>query len=310
MNARLAERAQQTTPSSAPVHFYASSGGNAGLAAVHAASALGHPCTVVVPHSTKPFMLAKLRASGARAVIQHGAVWQDADTYLRETVMARDAGAVYVPPFDHADIWAGHASIVAEMHAQWPCEAPAPAALICSVGGGGLLVGVVQGLQRASGWEAVTVLAMETAGAESLNASVRAGELVTLGGISSQATSLGATRVAARAYEVAVDGKVNVRSVVLSDAEAAMGVWRLADDERMLVELACGVNVALCYDGRLEKALGRKLASEDSVVVVVCGGSVVTLDMVARWREEFGEVERGVPEHRDVASDCTAPVLP
>lgn len=54
-----------------------------------------------------------------------------------------------------------------------------PGAVVLSVGGGGLLCGVVQGL-REVGWGDVPVIAMETAGAHSLNATLRAGQLVTL----------------------------------------------------------------------------------------------------------------------------------
>lgn len=54
-----------------------------------------------------------------------------------------------------------------------------PAAIVLSVGGGGLLNGVVQGLRRAA-WDDVPIVAMETLGAHSLNAAMKAGELVTL----------------------------------------------------------------------------------------------------------------------------------
>lgn len=64
---------------------------------------------------------------------------------------------------------------------------------------------------------------------------------------------------------------------------------RLADDERLLVEPACGVCVQVAYDaeklGRVVKGLGP----ESKVVVVVCGGSDVTVDMVSGWKEEFGD---------------------
>jgi L-serine/L-threonine ammonia-lyase len=82
-------------------HFYASSGGNAGLACVVAARSLGHKATVVVPHSTKPMMIAKIRAAGASDVIQHGANFGEADAYLRNVVLAANKDGVYVPPFDH-----------------------------------------------------------------------------------------------------------------------------------------------------------------------------------------------------------------
>jgi len=115
-------------------------------------------------------------------------------------------------------------------------------------------------------------------------------ELVTLSGISSEASSLGAVKVAERAFELAQVHAAagRVRSVVLLDAEAAMGCWRFADEEKSLVELSCGVNLALCYGGRLDNALGRKVKPDDKVVIIVCGGSNVTTAMVEGWRQEYG----------------------
>jgi L-serine/L-threonine ammonia-lyase len=180
-----------------------------------------------------------------------------------------------------------------------------PDAILCSVGGGGLFSGVMQGLEKA-GWADVPVIALETAGADSLHKSLKAGEHITLPAITSQATSLGCVCVAKQAFEYGQ--RPNVRSVVLSDAEAAMGCWRLADDERIMVELSCGVNVALCYDGRLEKALGKKLTKESKIVIILCGGSIVTIDMLAGWRKEFGYIESEIPDHENVPSSLTAPV--
>lgn len=78
----------------------------------------------------------------------------------------------------------------------------------------------------------------------------------------------------------------------------------------MLVEPACGVNVALCYDGRLEKALGRKIEPEMRVIIVLCGGSNVTLDMLEGWRKEFGYIEKSVPVKGDqVPSSWTGPAV-
>ena len=69
-----------------------------------------------------------------------------------------------------------------------------PAAVILSVGGGGLLLGVLQGLASV-GWCDVPVVAMETEGAASLNASIAAGRLVTIPAITSIAKTLGAKTV-------------------------------------------------------------------------------------------------------------------
>ncbi|KAA8627335.1 IlvA Threonine dehydratase [Pyrenophora tritici-repentis] len=286
---RLEELPQNSRP-----HIYASSGGNAGLAAVHSARALNLPCTVVVPTATAPLMVAKLRAAGAYEVIQYGAAWKDADTYLREHIMPTDqTSTIYCPPFDHPDIWEGNSTCMHEIAAQLPGSEPD--VLICSVGGGGLLNGICQAMDSLS-MSKTTILAMETAGAESFNAALQAKELITLPKITSQATSLGCARVTDATFKYGQRG--NVRSIVLPDAEAAMGCWRLADDERIMVELACGINVALCYDGRLEKALGRPVRPEDKVVIVLCGGSNVTSKMLYDWRNEYAYIEEETEERR------------
>lgn len=247
-------------------------------------------------------MMAKIRAAGATAVIQQGASWAEADAYLRESVLANDANGVYVPPFDHADIWAGVSGMVGELGTQLPGGAR-PDVVVCAVGGGGLFCGVMVGLEKMR-WGEVAVLAVETRGAESLAKSLQRGEMVTLEGITSIATGLGARRVAERAFEYGQRG--NVKSVVLEDAEAAMGCWRLADDERMLVEPSCGVSVAVCYDGRLRK-LVPNLTAESKVVIVVCGGSNTSVEMLAGYRKEYGYIEKMTTNEETVPSTMTAP---
>jgi L-serine/L-threonine ammonia-lyase len=69
-----------------------------------------------------------------------------------------------------------------------------------------------------------------------------------------------------------------------------MGCWRFAEDERMLVEPACGVNVALCYGDRLKKGLGRSVKADDIVVIVLCGGSNTSVDMINAWKQEYDSV--------------------
>ncbi|OMP84906.1 Catabolic L-serine/threonine dehydratase [Diplodia seriata] len=278
---------------------------------VTAAVTLDRPATVVCPTTTSPHMLAKLRAAGASDVIVHGADLASAGEYLQRHILPRDPNGVYVPPFDHPDIWAGNGSVVHEVAAQLAERGEgrkAPDAVVCSVGGGGLLNGVC-GAMDAVGWgRECAVLAMETRGTDSLARALEAGELVALREIGSEARSLGARQVSEETFRLARDPRRDVRSVVLEDREAAMGCWRLADDERLMVELACGVNVALCYDqARLERAVGKKLTRESKVVIVLCGGNDVTVEKLHQWRKEFGDVEKEIPHNADVPSESTAP---
>ena len=67
----------------------------------------------------------------------------------------------------------GHASMVEELQCQ--LHGLVPDLIVVSVGGGGLMNGVLEGLYRV-GWSDVPLLAMETEGADSLNACAKAGE--------------------------------------------------------------------------------------------------------------------------------------
>jgi len=124
-----------------------------------------------------------------------------------------------VHPFNHPDLWTGHASLVDEIAAQLPPGCPPPAAIVCSVGGGGLLNGIAEGIER-RGWTTagVRLVAVETEGANCLQAALRAGHIVSLPTISSVAKSLGALSVSARTYELATTR--DVRNVVVSDRQA------------------------------------------------------------------------------------------
>lgn len=260
---------------------------------------MGFKSTIVVPTSTDAMVVAMLKAAGAERVVIYGDSWQYADDHLRQDIMVAAAEhgeePIYIPPFDLPAIWTGASTIVDELATHLP-EVTAssghdlvdkPDAVICSVGGGGLFCGIMEGLANHSWTQHTRVLAMETNGADSLASSVEAGQLVTLPRISSIAKSLGAVRVAKQAFVYASQNPTVV-PVVLDDAEACMACWRFADDHHILVEPACGVSVAPCYDGRLRQIL-PDLTEESVVVIIVCGGSRITLDMLMEYKAKYGE---------------------
>ncbi|CZT46059.1 related to L-serine dehydratase [Rhynchosporium secalis] len=243
------------------LHYYCSSGGNAGVACATAARWMGYPATVVIPTAASPLMVKKIRDLGA-IVHQVGASWADADRYLKENLLAHDPHGFYVPPFDNPIIWEGASSMFEEVYEQIVDEQGFDG-VVCSVGGGSLLTGIMTAIERnftpsLRRPQPPKVLAVETRGAESLNASLTAGKHITLPKITSIATSLGVVRVASRAYELAQ--KSNVTSLVLSDAEAAMGSVRFAEDDNVLVEVSCGVALAAVYNGELRRAMGSEMS--------------------------------------------------
>ncbi|KAJ4327524.1 catabolic L-serine/threonine dehydratase [Fusarium piperis] len=265
-------------------HFYASSGGNAGIACVVAARSLGYEASVVVPTTTSPALIARLHAEGASEVIQHGLSVMDADKYLKSVVLASDKEAVYVPPFDHPDIWEGNSTVMHEIAAQMNGEKPD--AVVCSVGGGGLMNGICQSLDSLGWTDDVTVLALETEGADSLSQSLKAKKVITMDKITSAARSLGVATVSKKTFEYAQ--RPQVVNAVLSDGEAAKGCLTLARHERLMVELTAGIAIRLCEDQLLEKLMGRELGPDATVVLCVCGGNDISVEMLMKWQEQYG----------------------
>ncbi|KAM4056117.1 pyridoxal-phosphate dependent enzyme [Hirsutella rhossiliensis] len=269
------------------VHFYCVSGGNAGLACATSAVALRRPATIVIPMTTSNLMKNKLLDLGVE-VHQTGKNLAAADEYLRTELLPKDPTAVYVPPFDHPHVWDGASTIVPELRSQM--DVPMDA-IVCSVGGGGLFNGLMQGIESYP-WSGnkPDVVCVETAGADSLNASLRANAHVTLPEITSIATSLGCSRVSAESWKWIQ--YPNTHSLVVSDADAAISCVRFADDARHLVEISCGAALATVYRGDLRERLGRGLTdgewADKNIVLIVCGGSGVTLGILDQYRAEYG----------------------
>ena len=253
-----------------------SSGGNAGLAVAHAGRSLGMPTTVCLPTSTPAFIRDRLEAFGANVVVQ-GSMWSEANAHAER--LATESGGVLMHPFDMQDAWDGHTSLVHEIREDLG-EGVTPGLVIASVGGGGLLMGVLQGLEEV-GWGEVPVLAVETEGADALSQSLRAGELVTLPEISSVAKSLGADKVSAAVFRrcCTLESRGLLRSWVTSDRAAVNACQAFLDDHRMLVEPACGASLAAVYEHA--DAL-QGYPSLDNIVVEVCGGGVMTGEILAR----------------------------
>lgn len=250
--------------------FVSSSGGNAGLAVAYAGRHLNVAVTVVVPSTTSERAKHLLRQEDAEVIV-HGASWQEANAMAQSLLTATDA---FLHPFDNPLLWTGHASMVDEVAA----AGVKPDAVLLSVGGGGLMAGVMEGLSR-NGWGNVPVLAVETHGAASLHQAMQAGKPVQLDAITSIATSLGARQVCGQAFALSQTGLV--KSHLVSDKQAVAACTRFLDDHRLLVEPACGAALALAYDHP------EALAAYENVLVIVCGGATATASDLQQWTARF-----------------------
>lgn len=274
-----------------------SSGGNAGLAVATMGRKLKMQVQVIVPETTKQIVIDKLQSLGAQVTV-HGENWNAADTLARSLVeqannssmdieTSKQNSAAYVSPYDHPLLWTGHSSVVDEILEDMEMT---PAAVLVSVGGGGLLCGVLEGLQRHK--VQTTVIAAETEGACSFGKALEKGKVVRLEGINTIATSLGALEVTpvtlerSKEYSTTLHGVVT--SAICTDAEAVNACVMFAQDHRILVEPACGAALAVLYSERLRKQFLESLDDQTGPIVVeVCGGSGVNLDLLYQWKSDI-----------------------
>jgi L-serine/L-threonine ammonia-lyase len=119
------------------------------------------------------------------------------------------------------------------------------------------------------------VFAVETQGADSLAQALAANERIELPRISSIATSLGARQVSEQAFALAHSHPVH--SLVVSDQAAVAACLRFMDDQRVVVEPACGAALSVVYANAPELAAYRR------VLVIVCGGVTATVAQLNGW---------------------------
>lgn len=243
--------------------FLSSSGGNAGIAVAYAGKMLGIPVTVVVPETTSVTALNLLQQNGAD-IVMSGRTWDDANAVAQTLICDADA---FIHPFDDPLLWRGHASLIAEVVS----AGFIPDAVVLSVGGGGLLCGVIEGLKQA-GLSATPIFAAETLGAASLAASVQMGRLVRLSEITSVASSLGAKQVCQKAFDLWQVHPVNCLQV--TDLSALSACQNFLTDHRVLVEPACGAALAVAYEH------SQALKNFPQVLIIVCGGVTASLSSI------------------------------
>jgi len=246
--------------------FVIASGGNAGLAVAYSAHVLGLQSHIIIPESSSEAMKLKIREMGGELTVK-GTSWAEAHEYALK--ISNEADCAYVHPFDDPLLWEGHSTIVEELAE----IIEAPDYIVLSVGGGGLFCGIMQGLKK-MGWPHTKVICAETEGAASMAKSLVAGHQITLESINSIAGSLGAKRIADKAWELAQSD--NVLTYLCSDAEAVNASRDLLDEYRIVTEAACGAALSVLNSPLISDA--------KSVVFIVCGGAAMNAEALLNYQ--------------------------
>ena len=147
------------------------SAGNHAQGVAYAARKFGVPATIVMPVSTPLLKVNRTKSLGAE-VILHGNVYDEACDKALE--LAEEHGYTFVHPFDDLDVATGQGSIAMEIVK----ELPTVDTILVPVGGGGLATGVSTLAKMLN--PKIHVIGVEPAGANCLQASLRAGAVTTL----------------------------------------------------------------------------------------------------------------------------------
>jgi threonine dehydratase len=115
------------------------SAGNAGQGVAYAARQAGVPCTVVVIDTAPESKIERMRALGTKLIpVPYDVAWKALDERSFP-----GAGGTFVHPFDDHNFIAGHATMGLEILE----DAPDAAAVVASIGGGGLITGLASAIK-------------------------------------------------------------------------------------------------------------------------------------------------------------------
>src|SRR5437899_3334001 len=230
------------------------SAGNAGQGVAYAARQAGVPCAVVVIETAPKSKLERMEALGAKLIpVPYDVAWQ-----ALEERSFPGAEGTFVHPFDDDNFIAGHGTMGLEILE----DAPDAAAVIASIGGGGLITGVGSAIKALKPETKVFGAEPETAAPAALSFEKGSPQVFT-NWKASFVDGAGGQSMFPRMWErmkPVVDGYIVVS---LDETKDAMRL--MAEKARIISEGAGALPLAA--------ALSRK-AGKGPIVAIVSGGNI------------------------------------
>jgi len=150
------------------------SAGNHAQGVAYAAKEYGVKAVIVMPTTTPLIKINRTKAYGAEVVL-YGNVYDEACSYA--LTLAEEHGYTFIHPFDDETVATGQGTIAMEIFQ----DLPTVDIILVPVGGGGLATGVSTLAKLLN--PNIQVIGVEPAGANCLQQSLRAGEVVSLPGV-------------------------------------------------------------------------------------------------------------------------------
>ncbi|MFN0063051.1 MAG: serine/threonine dehydratase [Myxococcaceae bacterium] len=235
-----------------PSAVVAASGGNHGLGVCLAAQRVGAQAHIFVPETAPAEKRERIVRMGGNITVI-GERYADAEQAAR--AFAAEKRLPWIHPFAQKEIIAGQGTLALEImeQTQGKCDA-----VVCAVGGGGLLSGVGVALAGTG----MRVVGVEPEGIPTLHRALALGSPVDVDIHSMTASALGASRT--EALNLAIVERLTEGVVLVSDAAIADARHALWESCRLLVEPAAAAPLAALLSGAVVA---------QSPCIVLCGGN-------------------------------------
>ncbi|WVT74816.1 threonine ammonia-lyase [Sinorhizobium chiapasense] len=243
--------------------FVCASAGNHAQGFAFVCRHFGVPGVVFMPVTTPQQKIDKTRMFGGEFITIRlvGDIFDQCYKAARDHVEA--IGGVMVPPFDHADIIEGQASVAAEIVWQLP-DGVTPDLVVLPVGGGGLAAGVTGYLKDVIA--ADHFIFCEPAGAPSLRESLETGSVVTLDQVDNFVDGAAVGRIGDLNFAALRRFSAD-QVMLLAENAICLTIVDMLNVEGVVLEPAGALSVAAL------EALGPEALAGKTVVAVVSGGN-------------------------------------
>ncbi|MWB98337.1 threonine ammonia-lyase [Agromyces seonyuensis] len=242
----------------------AASAGNHAQGVAYAARELGIRATIFMPVGVALPKLEATRNYGADVRLTGANFGESLESAIR---FAEESGAVFIPPYDHADVVTGQGTLGLEVYDQVPDLAN----VLVPIGGGGLIAGVASAIKQraARDGRTVRVIGVQAENASPYVESLAAGELRSVPVVPTIADGIAVYRPGELNFEIAREVVDEV--VTVSDDDIARALVLLFERAKLVVEPAGAVSVAALQSGAVEV--------EGPTVAILSGGNIDPLLM-------------------------------
>ncbi len=243
------------------------SGGNFAQGMAYAGQTLGVDTLVLMPQTTPANYVEATRGYGAAIEYEPTIA-----TLFAAAEKLAEQGRTLMHPFDHPDMMAGNGTVGLEIVE----DVPHVTDVFVSVGGGGLISGVITAIKGLR--PDARMWAVETEGADVLSRSLIAGEQVRMTP-TSRAKTLGSPYAAQTAIDLAA--QLEGAPIVVSDEAAYRSLRTIMERTKVVPELAASCTLTAA------ESVADRFGADDHVVLVLCGGNVSVAD-ITEMAEGFG----------------------